>query len=234
MEYTDKYYNPVNSVLAISGNFGENIIKKVEKYFGKWENKNITYIRRQSAKYSKAVKKIPKDCEQNHICITFDALNNNDPLAYSTIALNNILGGTMSSRLFQKIREDMGLVYSIYSYVSLYNSEGLLSIYAGMNASNEEKVISAIFKEIKKLMKSSITARELTIAKEQLKSSILFSSDSTESIMNSIGKTMLIRGKIITVEEIYKKIEEISMDKIYEVINKVFNVEDAGIISLGM
>ena len=139
----------------------------------------------------------------------------------------------MSSRLFQKIREEKGLVYSIYSYPSSYMDAGLFTIYAGMNPEHLTKVISMIIDEIDELKKYGIKEDELKKSKEQLKGNYILGLESTSSRMNSIGKSELMLQRIFTPEEILQKIDDIDMKGVSEVINRVFNIDKFSFTAVG-
>jgi predicted Zn-dependent peptidase len=139
----------------------------------------------------------------------------------------------MSSRLFQNIREEKGLVYSIYSYPSTYKGAGLFMIYAGMNPEYLQKVVDLTKAEIDLLLKNSITQDELNKSKDQLKGNYILGLESINSRMNSIGKSELMLGKIDSPEEILKKMENIKIDDIYEIIEMVFKYENMSISAVG-
>jgi len=232
-DYMANHYTPSNSVIAISGNYPENVSELINLYFGNWAVGAQIVRNRVGAKYKKFEQKIVKETEQSHLCILYPGLSNGNKLIHSLIAMNNILGGTMSSRLFQKNREEKGLVYSIYSYITSYNKEGLVSIYAGMNAANIDQVKELIFEEILQLRKTGLTDYELYIAKEQLKSSLVFAMDSPASTMSSIGKSEIIMGRVLTTEEVLIKINAITHDTVNEAIRLVFDENMASTITLG-
>src|SRR5690606_31257890 len=137
------------------------------------------------------------------------------------------------SRLFQKIREEKGLVYSIYSYPSSYKNAGLFSIYAGMNPEQLDNVISMIMKEIRKLKKDGITDNELQKSKEQLKGNYILGLESTNSRMNSIGKAELLLERIQSPEDILKKIDSVTMESIREVLDRVLVLNKLSLCVVG-
>jgi len=139
----------------------------------------------------------------------------------------------MSSRLFQKIREERGLVYSIYSYPSSYCNAGLFTIYAGMNPEHRDTFLKLVMEEIKILIKHGISEEELAKSKEQLKGSYILGLESTSSRMNSLGKSELMLGKVYTPEEVLKKIDEVNNEKVREIIEKVFQMEKMSIAVVG-
>lgn len=139
----------------------------------------------------------------------------------------------MSSRLFQKIREDKGLAYSVFSYPSSYTGCGLFTIYAGMKPSQTETVIDIINNEIDKLKKNGITEQELYDSREQLKGSYTLGLESTSGRMISIGKSELLLDKIYSPKEILELIDSVTMDDIKYVINYIFNEKYKGAAIIG-
>ncbi len=233
-EYMDANYIPGNTVISVAGSFDEKkLLELAEKYFGSWEPSNNQITPYREAQFITDCVFREKDTEQTHICMGFKGVENGNDQMYTLLAINNILGGGMSSRLFQKIREKLGLVYSIYSYPSSYSNAGLFTIYAGMSPEQVQKVYDLIRSEIENLIKKGITRRELEKSKEQLKGNFILGLESTSSRMNSIGKSEVLLGRIQTPEEVIEKIDAITMDNVEEVIKTVFNLERMSIAIIG-
>ncbi len=232
-EYMLRNYISENAVISVAGNFDtSHIIELVEKYFGKWEpGTDITDYER--AVFSPEIRVKEKDTEQVHICMGMNALEHGDERLYASIVVNNILGGGMSSRLFQKIREDKGLAYSIYSYPTSYKGAGLFSVYAAMKPGNLQEVLGLIMHEIETLCNKGLSCDEINKAKEQLKGNYILGLESTSSRMNSIGKSELLLGRIYKPEEILTKIDNIDMNVIDEVIRKIFASRDISLAVVG-
>lgn len=234
LEYMAENYIPENVVVAVAGNFDEeSLFGLVEKYFGSWRTAPVARDRKDSVIFKPGVKIKEKDTEQVHLCLGFNGIEHGNDRLYSLLAVNNIFGGGMSSRLFQKIREKKGLVYSIYSYPSAYTDAGLFTIYAGMKPEQLHEVITLINDEIRLLLKKGIKKDELVKSKEQLKGNYILGLESTSSRMNSIGKSELMLGLINTPEEVLGKIDAISMEVIYDIIENIFNLEQVGISIVG-
>ena len=138
------------------------------------------------------------------------------------LATNLVLGGGMSSRLFQEVREKRGLAYSIYSYTSSYMEEGMFNIYVGCNPRNSNKVMNIINAQIDRIIDKGLTAREIKSAKEQLKGNFLLGLENTTSIMSYGGKSECLWNEIETVDEVLKQINDISEEKINAVIKQMF------------
>lgn len=233
-QYMEDNYTPYNTVISVAGNFDEDrLIEDVKKYFGNWSRTGENPRKYQTAQYrtDKVIRE--KDTEQVHLCMGFEGIENGDDRVYSLLALNNIFGGGMSSWLFQKIREEKGLVYSIYSYPSTYKTAGLFMIYAGMNPEYLQTVIDLTKKEIDLLIKKGITKDELDKSKEQLKGNYILGLESTNSRMNSIGKSELMLGRINTPEEVLQKMDRITIDNIREVIDMIFRYDKLSMSAVG-
>ncbi len=233
-EYIDGMYIPQNIVISAAGNFDEDhLIDTLTKHFGGWSRKGAVASDYNAVNFIPGRKVKEKDIEQVHLCLGFEGIEHGDNDLYSLLAVNNILGGGMSSRLFQKIREETGLVYSIYSYPSSYKRAGLFKIYAGMNPSHLDIVMDLILGEVDKLIKEGISLEDLTQSKEQLKGSYMLGLENTSSWMNSMGKSELLLGYIHTPEEILKKVEDVNMESVHKAINRVFDTKRMSVSLVG-
>lgn len=229
-EYYDWLYTPKNLVISVAGNFhDQELIKLLNEYFGHWNKPNHDYSQLKMAKSNRGIFYRHKDIEQTHLCIGFPGLPLGDERAYPLMVFNNIFGGGMSSRLFQRIREDRGLAYSVFSYPSSYVYGGLFTIYAGMKPSQSDQVISLISQEINSIKDKDITKDEFYMAKEQLKGNYILGLESTSSRMTAIGRNQLLMDKILTPDEVLAKIDNVTLDSIYEVLDKMFIKENATI-----
>jgi predicted Zn-dependent peptidase len=153
--------------------------------------------------------------------------------SYALAAVNTIFGGGMSSRLFQKIREEHGLVYSVYSYNASYRDTGIFLVYAALNPGNIFEVLNLVSQEVRGMFSERINNEQLSKAKEQLKSNFLLSLENAASRMNSIGRTLLMLDKIITPDELVEKIDAITIDAFYDVCNKIFDLNQMSLSLVG-
>jgi len=234
MDYLNNYYFPKNTVIAIAGNYDDKKIEDLlEKYFTGWKNDKHKTIDYNPVNYNSGVKVKYKDTEQVHLCIGFKGIEYGNDDLYPLSIINNILGGGMSSRLFQKIREEKGLVYSIYSYPSAYKNAGAFTIYAGMKPEQFKEVCRLIMLEIKELVQSGISQSELEKAKEQLKGNYMLGLESTYNKMTILGKSELILGRIITPEEFISKIDQVTIDQVQKVIEQIFTTEKPCCVAVG-
>ncbi|OFI07736.1 protease 3 precursor [Clostridium acetireducens DSM 10703] len=224
LEYISSYYIPENSVLSICGNFDMKTIKStIEKFFGMWSSNTKKITKYSSPKILNNNLFRKKSIEQLHISLGIEGFGLGNDDVYPLILLNNLLGGGASSILFQKIREDKGICYSIYSYLTAYNNTGIINIYTGLNPVYACEAINLIKEELEKFTKIHITDDKLIKSKEQIKGSYILGLESTSSRMFSNGKSVLFLNKINTPEDIIKKIDNITKNKLEEVMEKTFS-----------
>ncbi len=234
LNYFNKYYVPNNCVVAVSGNFKfEQILKEIEEKLCTWKKREIK-IELEEAKFNSCLIAKDKDTEQINLAISLEAIPvENIDEVYALAVINTVFGGSVSSRLFQRIREEEGLAYSIYSAQSLYRKCGELGIFVSSSNENVEKVYDLIIEEIQALKNSYLTDEEIRDSKEQLKGSYILGLEGTSNRMMSIGRAMLINNKVETPEDILRSIEEVKKDTINNVIDKIFNTDKMGVCIVG-
>lgn len=226
--YMAKHYNPQNVVISIAGNIGEGLLEQIEQLFGQYEASEQAIVSKPSyPPFTAGEIEKTRDTEQAHIAISFPAISVKDPKMYSFIALNNIIGGNMSSRLFQDVREERGLAYSVFSYQSSYEDVGAFTIYASASKQNLDALKQQIDQTLFDVVIGGVTEEELENAKEQLKGSFVLGLEGTEDHMNRNGVNELIHQNHRTVDEVLTKIEAISMETIDELITQVLLTEPA-------
>ena len=164
-----------------------------------------------------------KNIEQIHLGLAFPSVKRYDRLFDATQIMNCILGGSMSSRLFQKVREELGLAYTVYSYVSPFEEVGSLVVYAGVNPENYLKCYDAVFDCINYIKKKNITNEEFLRGKEQLISSSIFAQESTSSQMLLYGRELIYSDKIYNFEERVEKVKRMTVDEVFEAIDVNFD-----------
>ena len=233
-DYFDKYYVASNSVISISGNFKfEEMVNLIESKFKDLPMGNVD-IEITEPEFHPCFIARNKDTEQVNLAISLKAIPLEDREdAYALSIINNIFGGSISSRLFQNIRENKGLVYSIYSAPSLYRKSGELGIYASMSNENLKKVYNLVLEEIDNLRQNHLTDKEIKESKEQLKGSYILGLESTSSRMMSIGKAMVLTKKVKNPNDIIESINNIDKARIDLIIDKVFNRENIGVCIVG-
>jgi predicted Zn-dependent peptidase len=220
-EYMNGHYTPENVVISVAGNVSEAFIHEVEKLFGAFETSSgKSDFEKPSFMDQKLARQ--KDTEQAHLCIGFNGLEAGHKNIYSLIVLNNILGGSMSSRLFQDVREQKGLAYSVYSYHSSYKDNGLLTIYGGTGSKQLNVLFETIQETLSTLKAEGITAKELANSKEQMKGSLMLSLESTNSRMSRNGKNELILGEHRSLDAIIELVNEVSEESVNTLANQLF------------
>ena len=174
-----------------------------------------------------------KDIEQVQLVATFKGIDVMDESVYSLLVFNNVFGSGMSSRLFQNIREQRGLVYSISAGHSAYINTGVFDISAGMSPESLGEVAHLISKEINTIKHNKLTSAEITKAKEQLKGNYILSSESTGARMQGAGRSLLLNKPIYTQEEALKKIDAVNADSVAEIIDRVLDSSTMCISAVG-
>jgi len=233
VNYMKEKYSPYNTVISIAGNFNEEqFIKIINEKFKNWENTNIEHVDKEG-EYLRKVVGINKDLEQLHMCIGNKTISRHDENYYPLLVLNNIFGGTMSSRIFQEVRENKGLVYSIYSFVSNYSNTGIFSIYAGMSYDQAEDALRTILKEMVSMKKGEITEKEFKRAKQQIKGNYILGLESTSSRMSAIGRRELLFNEIQYPEEVIESINSVKFEDVLKVANDLFDINKLSITFTG-
>jgi len=176
---------------------------------------------------------VRKPLEQVHLVVGFPGLSELDPERYALYLLNDVIGGSMSSRLFQEIRERQALVYSVHSGVQAFRDTGILSVYAGTDPPNFGKVVIALMKEVRALKKDGVTADELQRAKDHLKGNLMLSLESTSSRMNRLAKQEMRFGSFMTVDELLRAIDAVRPEQVEALIQSLLDEEQLALLSLG-
>ena len=233
-KYMQKFYTADNVVISLAGDVDpQKSIKLVEDYFANKFNyfksdKQVDTAISQPQQLYKS-----KKIEQSHIGFAMNGYTADHKLADAFSIANIILGGGMSSRLFQKIREELGLCYSIYSYASQYKDNGLLEIYAGVNTAYRDLAVNAIAEEVKKLKKNGITEQEFYRGKEQIKSAFIYSRESTASQMLLYGKYLMFLGQEYDYQKRIKEIENVSIKDVNQAIEGSFEIDKSATATVG-
>ncbi len=229
LEYIDEFYTNENIIISIAGDFNqEDVIKKLNSTIGKHENctngevEVYEPITNQTGyKYKR------KEFEQTHIDLAFWGPNANDELNYAAHVFNNILAGTMSSRLFQKVREEKGLVYSIYSQISSYENAGNTTVGFSLSHNNLFKATEVVIEELLKIKEKGITMEEFENSKKHLIGNIVLNTETSDAYMNMMAKELLFKRHVKTIEEIVDEINNVSFEDVMEVIKLFFSNKKA-------
>jgi predicted Zn-dependent peptidase len=175
----------------------------------------------------------PKELEQVHICLSTKGLRVTEPRRYPICLLNVILGGSMSSRLFQEVRERRGLAYSIFSFQSSYVDTGMLGVYVGTHEKSINETVSVILKEIKRMKEKPVGEDELRAAKEHVKGGLYLASESTDNRMHRLAQNEIYFGRYVPLEEVIEGLEKVSSSDIQELANELFQEKYCSAVLLG-
>ena len=221
IDYMKEFYTPKNIVVSVAGNVEHNFIYKIESLFSTFKDSNRSF---KSDKPTFLANKIikNKETEQAHLCLGYQGLAINDSRISAMLIINSILGGGMSSRLFQEVREKHGLAYSVFSYHAAYLDCGLLTIYAGTNKEQLNLLQTTIKQTVQQLAEKGLTDKEFMNSKEQLKGNMMLSLESTNSRMSRNGRNELLLGKQRSLDDIINDIDAVDRSTINEVMEQLF------------
>ncbi|SFE38088.1 M16 family metallopeptidase [Alteribacillus iranensis] len=225
-DYMENFYTAENVVVSLAGSVPSEVLDTIKEKFSRLPTKNNKpTIQKPDFHTGKLTRQ--KETEQAHLCLGFPGLPIGDSQTYALVLLNNVLGGSMSSRLFQEIREERGLAYSIFSYHSSFQDDGMLTIYGGTGRDQLDQLFEQTIQCINALTKEGLTEKELENGKEQLKGNLVLSLESTNSRMSRNGKHELMLGYHRSIDEVMDEIEKVQMDDIMNVAQKVFQEDFA-------
>jgi predicted Zn-dependent peptidase len=229
-------YIPPNILISAAGNIShEKLMEAVQSYFTFPAIKNSHIATSQSSPEPRPMNLLrsKKDLEQAHLCIGAMGHSSDHPDRYAAGVMNVILGGSMSSRLFQKIREEMALCYTVFSSMSSFQDAGYVSVYAGTSPEMTQTAAELIIKECKLLAKEPVSNDELENAKNHLKGSLILSLESSSNRMFSLARNEMIFGRQISTEEILDEISKVTVDDVLRVSQDLFLHSNYGVVVVG-
>jgi len=221
--FSKENYQPGRIVICAAGSLQhQEVVDWIEKAFG--QISGAEKVRERVRPSSISTTNIwRRELEQVHFCLGTKGLQYNHSLRFASYVLNTILGGGMSSRLFQEIRENRGLAYSVYSYLPTYIDSGLVVVYAGTNESSFLEVIELILKEFVRLKKEPFRDGEIETAKEQLKGNLLLSLESSDNLMTRLAKNEIYFESYLPAEKILKGIDEVGEEAVRGLASDIFD-----------
>ncbi|MBE9537299.1 MAG: insulinase family protein [Proteobacteria bacterium] len=232
-DYMERFYTGANVVITAAGSLNhEELLLQIEGIFSKME-KGAAANKIEVPKFSSNLLVEKRRLEQVHLCLGTNGISCDSSDRYAAYLLNTMLGSGMSSRLFQEIREKRGLAYSIYSFLSSYNSAGLLGIYAGASASAVNEILDLTIRELMAFKNVAVDDDELQSAKEQLKGNMVLGLENSESIMQRLAHNEIYFGRDVPVEESIDNIDRVSPKDIQELSCKLFSSDSLSLAVLG-
>ena len=234
-DYIAKKYTPDSIVIAVAGNCNhDEIVSMVQQKFGALAGAQCEWRSPTSSpSATKAVKYIAKPIEQVNLVMGVAGYSQLSEEKYAVSVLDNVLGGSMSSRLFQEVREKRGLAYSVGSFTQSFCEGGYLGIYAGTGADTAQEVIAVCHEEVQKMLASGITAKELIRAKNQFRGGIVMGQESMSSRMMRIGRNELVYNRVIPIPEIMECVESVTLEDVARVAEFLFRGKEFAMATVG-
>ena len=229
--YHDTHYLPDRIVVSLAGSFSPADVALLESRFAGLTPAPSRAIR--PAAFRPAVTVRRKAIEQNHLILAFPAPSYLDGRRFQMNLLSAILGGGVSSRLFQQVREQQGLCYSIYSYIADHEDTGLLGLYTALSPATEQQALTTLCRVVGDLVQHGPEEEELDRAREQAKASVLMGLESTQARMSHMGTSMLLRGKVLTPEELVTGYDSVTREQLLALAQEIFDFGHAALSAVG-
>ncbi len=234
VNYMKTQYTASNTIVCIAGNISGNVEAKAKRYFSKINTGDIIEKPCVVEKQTQPESLVNfKNTDQTHFCLGVRAYNLFHPKRYALELLGLILGGMMSSRLFIKVREELGLAYYVKTGVSSDPDTGCLVTQVGVDNKRAEKAISAVLKEYKRISQNKISSKELKKAKDHFKGKMTLLFEASDARASFYALQELIENKVLTPEEIYAKINKVSVNDILKVSKDIFKPEKLNLALIG-
>ncbi|MGL4997406.1 MAG: M16 family metallopeptidase [Cetobacterium sp.] len=224
LKYFNDLYKPENIIISVAGNIDyKNVYNQLNKGIGQLKDNSTERSYNGEMFINSGEKIINQDTNQVHLCVNTPGVSNKAVGKVAMSVISNVLGGNMSSRLFQKIREERGLAYSVYSYTSNFDEGGLFTVYAGTTHEDYKEVISIIEEELKELKENGITEKELNRSKNQFLSMVTFGLESSKGKMTRMASSYFVYGYVRDIETVIKEIQDVNLEDIRKVAREIFD-----------
>jgi predicted Zn-dependent peptidase len=231
--FFNQFYHPERIFIAVAGNVDhQGIIDLVGPAFESIHNGH-TLPERYRPQIKPADQALHRDLEQAHICLSTMGLSITDPQRFAFSLMNTILGGNMSSRLFQEIREQRGLAYSVYSFMASHVDTGMFGVYAGVTPEAVTQTIDLIVRDLKKIMTQPVSDAELQDAKEYTKGNLCLATESVDNQMVRLAQNEIHFGEYIPLQSVMDNIEAVTSKEIQNLAMELFKPEQASLTVLG-
>ena len=229
MNFISRVYKPERIVISVAGNFDEYLINAIDGLFGSFQSicEKQQDSRVETPLFNPGITTKQKNVEQAHLCIGFPALAIKDERMYDLVILDSIIGSAMSSRLFQEVREERGLAYSIYSYYTSYDDAGSFLIYGGTSPEKTNELYATINGIINSVLTDGVTEKEIEQAKEHVIGSFLLSLESTESRMSRNGRNEIVFGSHRSIDDVVAEIQSVDRENILHIAKEILGRERA-------
>ena len=233
VEFARTRYTPDSIVVSAAGNLvHEQLVQQIARLFGSLEGTKIAPVHAVPS-FSSLSSRSNKTTEQVHFCMGAPGFSQLDPDKYALAIIDATLGGGMSSRLFQEIRENRGLAYAIGSYSASYREGGFFTVYGGTSMEHVDEVLDLVRIEFCNVLKDNITDDELTRAKNQIRGALVLSQESMSSRMIRMAKSELYFGRLIALEELIQAVLKVTHDNIGGVASRIFGESSYPVVAVG-
>lgn len=234
LDFFHRHYAPSNMLISAAGHFERpRLVELVLKEFGDRPAGSPATDGSAPTAHPHVQYRRKKELEQVHLCLGTPAYPQVHEKRYACYILNTVLGGGMSSRLFQNIREKRGLAYAVFSNLNTFRDTGCLNVYAGIATENVRKVVQLILEEFRQMKSTPIADEELQRAKDYLKGSLLLSLESTMSRMSNLARQEMYFGRYISLDEIAERVDAVTVDDLLEVSRDLFQPDQIALTALG-
>ena len=230
-DYKAAHYGPERIVVALAGSFAQADVDSLRARFSAMEARPLPPS--PPGRYTPAVTVKRKAIEQNHLTLAFPGLPFADERRFTLQLLSSILGGGMSSRLFQQVREQRGLCYSIYSYGTCHDDTGYFGVYTALGRETEGAALETVFSVIRDFAEHGVTEEELSRAREQSKANVLMGLESTQSRMSSLGRGALLVGRVLDEDEVIARYDAVTREDVRRLAQELFQFQNASLSAVG-
>ena len=230
-QYMDTHYLPGNIVVALAGSFTQADVDALQDRFAPLSGGALAPVK--PATYHSAITVRKKAIEQNHITLAFPGLSYGDSRRFALQLLSAILGGGMSSRLWQRVREDQGLCYSIYSYGAGHLETGLFAVYTALGRETEGRAVETICQVIREFAEHGATQEELDRVREQSKANVILGLESTQAHMSNLGRGALMQGEVLDPDQIIAAYDGVTRSQVRDLAQEIFDFSRASLSAVG-
>jgi len=233
-EYWARVYNPSNILITAAGNLDhDSFVKLADERFAGLARREPLPPQQPPKPHARLVFKNKSSLEQVHVYMGMPAYALPHEARFVCYVLNTVLGGGMSSRLFQNIREKQGLAYSVYSELNMYSDAGCLAVCAGTSRETAGKVVHSVMQELQKMKQEAVPPEELRRAKDHLKGSFMLGLESTSSRMGNLARQELYYGRFFTLDEMLESIEAVTAEQVLTIAQEFFDADNVALTMLG-
>ncbi|MEA1960008.1 MAG: pitrilysin family protein [Bacillota bacterium] len=232
--FYNRHYIPSNMVIAIAGNINpQQLYDEINGIMEKQKQSPLEFVKTKPEHVTPFISTVSKEIEQVQICLAVPGISYFDEDRYTQNVFNTILGGGISSRLFQSLREELGLAYSVFSSATSYSDTGLLGIFIGTGPGKVDKFFEALYTQLEVLLKQGIFEDELNRTKKLMKSSVFLGLESVMNRMNRLGRGILMYDEIVTPEEVMEKIYAVDLEKVHTYIKRILQPGNFSMAAIG-